>query len=166
MTPKRAPTNQVGREADVEWESRLKKLDDIVINLEGMATDRYGSPVPWDRGTLYVTLTLVIMTTLVMMIRPDFLSMSLALGALYYLIIERPGSDTFVPTHFKLIALAILGSILVDISWFMFATPHWSTSKIADGLENPIKDLSIVLSVVNVFVKLAVSFAFWRNALK
>jgi hypothetical protein len=61
--------------------------------------------------------------------------------------------------------MMILLSIVTDITWFIFAGPHWSSSNLADGFENPVKGFGIFLSVINVFVKVGVAFLFWRTAI-
>jgi hypothetical protein len=147
------------------WKLGERKLDDIVGNLDTLATGRLGREVPWDRGIYWATIALIILSCLVMIIRPDFLSACLAGGAYYVLLTNRRGTDNFAPAQFKMIAFGLLVSIVVDVVWFLFSGPHWASSALGDGLENPVKDISILLSVVNVFVKLAVAFAFWRNAI-
>lgn len=144
-----------------EWESRLKKLDDLVINLDQVATDRYGNDVPWDKGMMYSTYAFILLSTLVMFIRPDFPSVCLAGVILLYIgVREDTGS------MLKIIALSILGSVLFDMVWLMFNLGSYASNSLGDGAENGLKSIAIFLTFINIVFKICVSFVYWRKAIK
>ena len=144
-----------------EWESRLKKLDDLVINLDQVATDRYGDEVPWDKGEKYSSYAFILMSTLVMFMRPDFPSVTIAGVILLYIGIQNKTGSTL-----KLVSLSIIGSVVFDFVWLLFNFGHYGSTNLGDGAENGIRKIAILLTFVNIVFKIGVSFVYWRKAIK
>ena len=144
-----------------EWESRLKKLDDLVINLDQVATDRYGQNVPWDKGEKYSTYAFILLSTLVMFMRPDFPSVCLAGVILLYVGIRENTGSTL-----KIIALSILGSVVFDLIWLLFNMGSFASNQLGDGAENGVRRISLFLTFINIVFKIGVSFVYWRKAIK
>lgn len=119
--PVAAPTNTIDYNKLEAWEGRLKKLDDLVLYADALASDRYGSSVPWDKGSRMITQLFLITSTLVMFATTDYLSVCVAIAALFF-----QTSQSTNLSYVKLLALSVLASVVWDVLWIFLNEDYWA----------------------------------------
>jgi hypothetical protein len=90
----------------------MADLDKFVMSTDALTQQIYGQEVPWPHVLYMLGMAFIILSTLISLVRPDFLSVILSGLMIYY----HASRDT-TPLRLKQTALLVLVSDVVDLVW-------------------------------------------------
>jgi hypothetical protein len=139
----------------------MHTFDPYAAKVDDLGERLIGRTVKWDNASFLAILAYFLLTLLVLFIRPDFVNLMIVGVAYIYLVNKGYNGLTY-----KLLCLATLASILLDLIWIFMYAGHWmGSSGFAGGAEDGVKRFSAFMSIVLLIAKLPIAVIFWRTSL-
>ncbi len=118
-----------------------------------------GQPVPWGKAAYVAMYIFLLCSSLVMIFRPDFLNLTLAIACLHFHM-----SRTHTEYSYRFVTVGLVVSMLSDVIWLCLFTIDWEKGN--GSPEDSIRRITVMLSLVNFLVKIPNVLIFWRAALE